>query len=937
MRTQKRAATAALLLAAASAHAQVVTDGSVGARVTLSGRNMVITESLGQRVGTNLLHSFSTFNVNAGETATFAGSPGFLSNIIARITGGAASRIDGTLASTVPSNLFLVNPSGIVFGPGAAINVNGSFHASTAHYVKLADGTRIATNAAADVTLTLAPPSAFGFEGAAAPIALQGAQLAVAQGRNLSLSGGDISMEQAPGRVSSLSAPSGTIGIAATRSAGEAVLDPGGLRAEGFGAMGALAVRDSVIRVNEGAARGGAGAISLAGGDVTLSHANVESRTAFAAGRGIAVNATGALLVDASNVVSVTTGAGDAGPLTLEARNMTISGASLVDTSCDSGCTTGRGGALTLRANGTLRIEGAHPVDTTYVVSNSFGGGRTGAIDLTAGRLEIDGNAFLQGVAVGNGNGSTLTVRAGEVLLRNGGQIDGGVHGTGQGGRVTVTATGGIRIEGVRQNQNPRPSPGEPPFFPSGIFSSTLRGGAGGDIVVSARTLDIVDGGRISGAAGSLGVSGTGTGGSVTIEAAERITVRGFGISEANNSSGIFADTYGSGAAGTIVISAPLLEVIDSGKVLAQTDGSGNSGAIRIAGRDLRVANRGQIGTTTSRDGAGGNVAIALDGTLTVAGSGSGIFANAEGRGPGGSVDIVTRNAMVEDQSRVAALSSAEGAGGAVRLGVTDTLVLRDGASITAQTVGTGRGGIVDVRAGSMDLSGQASITTETRSSGDAGAIRVEARDGIVMTGGASISSESVRTTGLAGPVTVIAGDLLALSGGARITTAARSADGGDILVSASRAMLDAARITTEVGTGQGGGGNMDIRVPTLVLRDSVISANAFGGPGGNIHIGTSTFIPSATSSVTASSQLGIDGTITFDSPALDPTGELLLPPPTFLDAGAILAGRCGPRLAGRASSLVVVPGAYDAAAPDAWRLAQWSRPLACMIAAWQS
>ena len=67
-------------------------------------------------------------------------------------------------------------------------------------------------------------------------------------------------------------------------------------------------------------------------------------------------------------------------------------------------------------------------------------------------------------------------------------------------------------------------------------------------------------------------------------------------------------------------------------------------------------------------------------------------------------------------------------------------------------------------------------------------------------------------------------------------------------------------------------------------------------------------------------------------------TGELLVPPPTFLDAGAILAGRCGPRLAGRASSLVVAPNAHGAAAPDAWRLAsQWKQPLACMLAAWQS
>jgi len=132
--------------------------------------------------------------------------------------------------------------------------------------------------------------------------------------------------------------------------------------------------------------------------------------------------------------------------------------------------------------------------------------------------------------------------------------------------------------------------------------------------------------------------------------------------------------------------------------------------------------------------------------------------------------------------------------------------------------------------------------------------------------------------------------------------------------------MLDGGRIETAVGTGHGAGGNITLAVPTLVLRNAVISANAFGGPGGNIRIGTQSLIRSADSAVTASSKLGVDGTITLDSPALDPTGELLAPAPTYLDAGAVLAGRCGPRLAGRASSLVVVPRGDSTSYPDELR-----------------
>src|SRR3712207_8778702 len=64
-----------------------------------------------------------------------------IDNVISRVTGGEASRIDGTLASRVgKADVWLVNPSGIVFGPGARLDVPGSFHASTADEVRFEDG-----------------------------------------------------------------------------------------------------------------------------------------------------------------------------------------------------------------------------------------------------------------------------------------------------------------------------------------------------------------------------------------------------------------------------------------------------------------------------------------------------------------------------------------------------------------------------------------------------------------------------------------------------------------------------------------------------------------------------------------------------------------------------------------------------------------------------
>jgi len=80
--------------------AQVITDGSVGSQVTLGGLDLVVAESIGTRTGDNLFHSFETFNINLGGSATFTGNAD-IQNVISRVTGGDVSNIQGTLRSEV--------------------------------------------------------------------------------------------------------------------------------------------------------------------------------------------------------------------------------------------------------------------------------------------------------------------------------------------------------------------------------------------------------------------------------------------------------------------------------------------------------------------------------------------------------------------------------------------------------------------------------------------------------------------------------------------------------------------------------------------------------------------------------------------------------------------------------------------------------------------
>ena len=60
--------------------AQAVTDGTVGAVESLSG-HFTVPQSLGSTTGNNLFHSFKTFNINTGESATFTGANNIL-NVI---------------------------------------------------------------------------------------------------------------------------------------------------------------------------------------------------------------------------------------------------------------------------------------------------------------------------------------------------------------------------------------------------------------------------------------------------------------------------------------------------------------------------------------------------------------------------------------------------------------------------------------------------------------------------------------------------------------------------------------------------------------------------------------------------------------------------------------------------------------------------------------
>jgi large exoprotein involved in heme utilization and adhesion len=117
--------------------------------------------------------------------------------------------------------------------------------------------------------------------------------------------------------------------------------------------------------------------------------------------------------------------------------------------------------------------------------------------------------------------------------------------------------------------------------------------------------------------------------------------------------------------------------------------------------------------------------------------------------------------------------------------------------------------------------------------------------------------------------------------------------------------MIDSS-VTAAVAGGKGDGGNIHISKPKFViLNDSDILADAYGGRGGNIDIDADYFVSSADSRINASSQLGIDGRVNVDALDADVGGNITTLPETFSDT-PLLIKRCDIFKRSQASSLII-------------------------------
>jgi len=154
---------AVLCGAGAQANPIVPAGDGVGTVVNRGGNQFDITG--GTRAGANLFHSLLKFGLSEQQIAHFLSQPS-IRNILTRVTGGETSVINGLIkVSGGNSNLYLMNPAGIVFGAGARLDIPGSFQATTANAIKVGDGWFGMNTSPSELMRLTGEPGGFAFSG----------------------------------------------------------------------------------------------------------------------------------------------------------------------------------------------------------------------------------------------------------------------------------------------------------------------------------------------------------------------------------------------------------------------------------------------------------------------------------------------------------------------------------------------------------------------------------------------------------------------------------------------------------------------------------------------------------------------------------------------------------------------------------------------------
>ncbi|MCI0469728.1 MAG: filamentous hemagglutinin N-terminal domain-containing protein, partial [Nitrospirae bacterium] len=401
----------------ARAYAQIAFDGTLGLYSDLLGPDYVIMDTMGKQAGANLFHSFREFNVRSGETATFTGHSG-IKNIIGRVTGGTTSWIDGIIRSTITNaDLYLINPSGVLFGPNAQIDIPGSFHATTADYIRLGEEGRFHAARPDQSLLSVDPPSAFGFlSDDPAGISIDGASLETQEGETLSLVGGDLEIVNGV-----CHAKSGQINLISVSSIGEVIPDASDMNLDSFARLGDISLsNDSSIGISGEAS----GEIIIRGGRFEIVNSCISSTVQAGEGEGrIDIGLRGELLVKGGGEIKTYgTEKGKGSDIMIDADKLTLANNGTIKSGSSGSA---QGGDIHISAGESIEISGDFDAGGAHsgVYLCGEDEGDAGGLSISSPNLAISGNAKVSGENFGSGLGPDILVDVENLIITGGGNI----------------------------------------------------------------------------------------------------------------------------------------------------------------------------------------------------------------------------------------------------------------------------------------------------------------------------------------------------------------------------------------------------------------------------------------------------------------------------------------------------------------------------------
>ncbi|MEL6382230.1 MAG: filamentous hemagglutinin N-terminal domain-containing protein [Cyanobacteria bacterium J06626_18] len=604
-------------------------------------------------------------------------------------------------------------------------------------------------------------------------------------------------------------------------------------------------------------------------------------------GGSIRVNTPQLAVENGAAIAASATGTGDAGSVTINATTVDLSNSSEITTQTDAG--TANTDGIQLQNLATLSVENS-------LISASTQSGTAGGINIDAtdsvtlrGRLDAANPGGIGASSGNGGSGGSIRVTTPQLLLEEGAAVAASASGTGNAGSVTVDAT----TVGLSSG--------------SEITTETAAGNAdmAGIQLQNLATLSV---------ANSLISASTqsGTAGGIDIDTSNSIALRG--QFDTDTPGGIRASSGNEGTGGSINVSTPQLTVENGAAVAASATGTGDAGSVTIDAMTVSLRSGGEITAETEAGSTPLGIQFQNLETLAVT---NGLISASTQSGEAGNITIdaanaVTLNGLLEEENSggISASSRDGGLGGNIVLS-TRQLITQNGAAIAATGTGTGAAGTVEVTAETVEVTGTGSTIGAFAEAGVAGSITVNTDTLDVLDNG----SISVSSDGVAGGLDITA-DFIVLENGSLTaeTGATGDADSARIRLDLTNEeapdnilWLQDESLISARANGNANGGNIEITGVDFILADfpsgpdgSDIVANAVDGDGGNIDIEALGVIgiqvrPERTplNDITASSEAGVQGTVTVNTLATDPDSGLAELAFEFIDASDQATNQC--------------------------------------------